>query len=94
MRAALAALVLLAAPAAADSLRCVPREVALEQLADRHGEHPRARGLAPGPVMVELFVSPSGSWTMMVTNADGLSCPFGAGHEMVLLPAPAPGDPS
>lgn len=93
MRAVLTALVLVAAPAAADA-RCVQRDVAVAQLADRHGEHPRARGLSPGPVMVELFVSPSGSWTMMITRGDGLSCPLAAGHEMEMLPAPASGDPS
>ena len=69
---------------------CAPRDHALGQLEKRHQEKILGRGLTPnGKAMVELFVSKSGSWTMLVSHTNGRSCFVAAGdswHEIKPLP--------
>ena len=60
---------------------CGPRDQALRQLENRHSEQVFGRGLAPdGTAIVELFVSKSGSWTVLVSRPDGRSCIVAAGE--------------
>ena len=50
---------------------------------DRHYQEQQIGiGLANmGSSVVELYVSESGSWTILVTRADGLSCVMAAGED-------------
>ncbi|MGI9424064.1 MAG: hypothetical protein ACR2PA_12795 [Hyphomicrobiaceae bacterium] len=60
---------------------CGPRDQALRQLEHHHSEQVFGRGLAPdGTAMMELFVSKSGSWTVLVSRPDGRSCIIAAGE--------------
>ncbi len=77
-------------PAAAQRL-CLPRAAIAERLAVDWGEVPAARGLADGAVL-EVFASPGGTWTMVVTTADGTACVLGAGEAWEMLPAPSDSD--
>ena len=59
---------------------CGPRDSTLGQLEKRHHERVYGRGLTPnGKAMFELFVSKTGSWTVLVSNPNGRSCFVAAG---------------
>jgi hypothetical protein len=79
-----------AAPALAQA-RCAPRADVLAQLAARWGETPRAVGLTPDGLLVEVFASPAGSWTITATRADGRTCLMSSGEGYAAIPAPVPG---
>jgi hypothetical protein len=53
----------------------------IEQLARDFDEHVVSRGLASNGTMLELLVSPQGTWTMLISLPNGNSC-FGAAGEM------------
>jgi len=88
---------LLAQPAAAgDGGRpvCGERERILRQLAEEFGETRRSRGLARGGGVVEIFANArSGSWTIVVTGADGVTCLLAAGEGFEIAPAADLGRP-
>lgn len=72
---------------------CAPRDVALQQLAEKWGETRRSVMLAGGERLFEVFAADdSGTWTILRTSPDGVSCivASGAAYEPVALPAGAP----
>jgi hypothetical protein len=76
----------LAAPAAAQMPSqqmppCGPRVSIIEQLERDFAETPVSRGLASNGTVLELLVSASGTWTMLISLPNGHSC-FGAAGEM------------
>ncbi len=81
----LAATLAIAAPAAAQMQPqmppCGPRVSILEQLEREFAETPVSRGLASNGTILELLVSESGTWTMLISLPNGHSC-FGAAGEM------------
>ena len=84
---------LIAGPADAQAPRCVPRDTAVEQLTQHHGEQVTARGLtSSGQVMFELFATDSGSWTLVTTDARGRSCVVASGDSWMAVPR-IKGDP-
>ncbi len=67
-------------PATAQSA-CVPREVAVEHLGERHAEVPIAMGLTQDGRVVEIFSSNDGAtWTLLATTPNGMSCPLNSGE--------------
>lgn len=72
-------LTLIAAPVMAQ--QCAPYEQARAALADRYGEERQSYGVSQGN-LVEVYASDAGTWTILVTNAEGLSCiaASGAGY--------------
>lgn len=60
---------------------CGPRVSILEQLERDFAETPVSRGLASNGTVLELLVSASGTWTMLISLPNGSSC-FGAAGEM------------
>ena len=73
---------------------CAPRAVVIERLASSYGETRQSIGLAQNNTMVEVFASTNtGSWTITVTNASGLSCLVASGQAFERLaeslPTPA-----
>jgi len=86
---------LLAGPAgAAAQGYCGERAALLRQLEASHREAPAARGLTGRGRVVELLTSDSGSWTIIVTAADGTSCLVAAGEAWEALAPPPPGQGS
>ena len=84
---------LIAGPADAQAPHCVPRDTAVEQLTQHHGEQVTARGLtANGQMMLELFATDSGSWTLVTTDVGGRSCVVASGESWMPVPR-IEGDP-
>jgi len=72
-------------PAQAQQTICALRDDMGKMLDQRFAEQPKAAGLA-GEQIVELLVSENGSWTILVTNADGRSCVVTGGEEWTEKP--------
>jgi hypothetical protein len=82
---------LMAAPAQAQQ-NCAPRQQVIERLAERYGETPRGVGLGNRNSMVEIYASDAtGTWSIVVTSARGLSCLVASGQAWeVIAPVAAP----
>ena len=72
----------LVAPGAAAEANCGPRDKVVTGLAEKYQENRRSMGLAGQSAVIELFVSTTGSWTLMATDTKGVAC---------LLPRAKPG---
>ena len=60
---------------------CLPRADAITKLQRQYHEQQIGIGVASrGSLVIELFVSDSGSWTILMTRADGISCVAAAGE--------------
>lgn len=83
----LAAILLLAfsAPAQAQSV-CGPRAEIIKVLGNKYQEMPKAFGIAGQRNLAELFVSKSGSWTMLMTKPEGVTCILATGQSWEELP--------
>ena len=68
------------APAWGDSLACGPRAAFVKHLTETWGETPRGRGLSITGKVLEIFISPQGTWTVAVTRPDGYMCPVDTGE--------------
>lgn len=71
---------------------CAPRDALVERLSEVYGEERRAVGLVNGGGVIEMFVSPSGSWTLALTRPDGVACLMAAGSDGSII-AVEEGDP-
>jgi len=70
----------MAAPAAAQTV-CGKREDIILQLERKYGETRRSVGVQQGRGVVEVFASrETGSWTILVTDARGMTCLMAAGE--------------
>ena len=81
----------------AQTRQCGARTAVLETLGQTYGETRRGIGLAGQGAVVELYASTeTGSWTVLVTMANGMSClvASGEGWEAVSDDLPARGDPT
>lgn len=77
--------------------QCAKRTMVLDQLGQKYGETRRGMGVAANNTVMEMFASDtSGSWTIIVTLPDGMSClvASGQGYESVAEELPASGDPA
>lgn len=91
MRAAAAVLLAALAPAAARAGGgCAPAAEVAALLARNWGEARRFAGVEPRGVLVELWLSAAGTWTILIVSADGTACLAAAGEAGALLPPPAP----
>ena len=73
---------------------CAARDLVIERLANTYGETRQSIGLAQNNTMVEVFASTdTGSWTITITNAAGLTCLVASGQAFERLaespPTPA-----
>ena len=59
---------------------CTDRETLEGFLADKYKEEPIAMGLIDSSGVMEVYLSESGSWTIVITSANGLSCVIAAGE--------------
>ena len=74
--------VLMAGPVLAQSgQNCAPRDMVVDRLASKYGETRQSMGLGANNAVVEVFASDSsGSWTITVTSANGLTCLVASGQ--------------
>ena len=90
----IASALLLSAQSANAQQVCAPHETVALQLEEKFAELVVGRGLTPnGKAMVELFVSESGSWTMLVSEPSGQSCVVATGEGWRRMPLLV-GDPA
>ncbi|MEM1386855.1 MAG: hypothetical protein AAF748_12950 [Pseudomonadota bacterium] len=70
----------MASPVLAQFSQCAPREKMVETLASKYGEVLAAGGLRGEKHVVEIWAAPdTGSWTAIVTTAQGISCVMASG---------------
>lgn len=74
IRLALALVALSAMPAAAQNTLCGARADLVASLASRYGEARLGAGLQPARGLYEVFVSQSGSWSIILSLPGGVSC--------------------
>ena len=71
----------LALPAAAEQQVCGKRADVIKQLSVKYSEAPAAMGLSSDGGVLEVLASADGNtWTIIVTQPDGLSCMVAAGE--------------
>lgn len=88
---------LLAAQAGFAASPCNPRADVLAHLASKYGETRRAIGLASANQVMEIFANAeSGTWTITVTQPDGVTCLVASGQSFEALAEslPAKGEPA
>ncbi len=80
-----------AAPQAQAQALCGERSALVERLEREFSETPQALGLSEDGALVEIMVSPTGGWTILVTYPMRPSCVVatGEGWESLLVPVPA-----
>lgn len=49
-------------------------------LKEQYGERAMAHGLAHTGAVAEIFTSPKGTWTIIATSPNGMSCMIGSGE--------------
>ena len=93
---AVASLVLAAAPAFAQEQVCGERGRIVQELETKHGEFRRSAGLQDNMIMVEVFASEHGTWTILFTKPTGISCFMAVGqswHDQAPTVLPPEGTP-
>ena len=78
-------------PAAEAQTACGPRDQLVTKLEDGYGESRLGAGLRGSASIFEIWASASsGTWTILVTNTEGISCVMASGeswHDMPVLSA-------
>ena len=72
-------------PASAKEV-CTERNRFLEQLAGSYAENTVGLGLANNGSVLEILTSKKGSWTILVTKPDGMSCVVATGNSWEQVP--------
>ena len=80
-----------AAPALAQ-MPCAPRKDVVRYLGKTFGEVPAMNGLADFGALMEVLVSPQGTWTLIVTAPSGEACVVATGQHWQPV-APDRGEP-
>ncbi|TIN31784.1 MAG: hypothetical protein E5Y31_00515 [Mesorhizobium sp.] len=68
-----------AAPSSA-AQQCAARADMIKALGEKFHENEAARGLINPSVVLEIFVSDQGTWTILATDTHGQSCVITAGE--------------
>ena len=74
------------APAA--SVICGQRETLAGILTDRLQEKHESIGLTDGGMLMELFVSETGAWTLIMTSPNGAACIVATGTDWTQIQKP------
>lgn len=70
---------------------CAPRDTIVERLASKYGESRQSIGLGSNNSMVEVFAaSDTGTWTITVTMANGLTCLVASGQDFETIAEAVP----
>jgi hypothetical protein len=60
--------------------KCGEHDQIVKALSSKYKESRRVMGLVSTQSVMEMFMSPQGTWTMLVTNTQGESCIIAAGE--------------
>lgn len=92
---AAAALVLLCASEAEAQIvsrNCADRDTLVSRLAASYAEVPVSRALSAKGTLVEVLLSPNGTWTLIATRAGNVACIVGTGRNwQFVAPSEDPG---
>jgi hypothetical protein len=83
--------------AQAQQAQCGPRDAVVAHLATKYSETRRSVGLAANNTVMEVYASAdTGSWTITVTTAQGMTCLVASGQNFqpVEEELPAKGSPA
>ena len=69
-------------------MMCGPRGEVVANLEKGYAEHPVSMGLASNGAVIEVFASEAGTFTIVMTKPNGLSCLVAAGNNWEELVAP------
>jgi len=86
-----------ASPAVAAQNVCLPHSDLVKSLKQRHKETLKAAGRVNEQILMEMFVSDSGSFTIAMTYRSGngfVSCIRAAGRDFKEIEQDPPGDPT
>lgn len=83
--AACAAVVMLASPAVAQ-MACGDRVAISQQLDTAYGERTTSLGLTADGLLMEVFSSPGGTWTIIVSYPTGQACVVAHGTDWQSIP--------
>jgi hypothetical protein len=70
----------------AAGVQCAAHKQIVTLLTKKYSEEPVAAGTVNDDRYMQLFVSSSGSWTILVTKVDGQSCIVASGENWEKLP--------
>lgn len=59
---------------------CAPRDAIIKHLKSSYSEKLHSRGLVSEQLLMELYVSKKGSWTILFTSPKGTSCIIASGN--------------
>jgi hypothetical protein len=91
LRLLLAAILLLAClPAFAQPAQCGSRAAILRSLAVQYGEAIVGTGINHAGRLVEILTGPTGTWTIIVTQANGPTCLVTSGDGWIFHPPVTP----
>ena len=71
--------------------RCGPRSEIIKVLSDKYKEFLHGTGTINDQVMMEIFISHTGTWTIIITDTNGTTCILAAGDAWDDLPNPPGG---
>ena len=83
-----------ASEAFAVGVQCAKHNTLVGMLTKKYSENPVAMGTVNEDRFMQLFVSPQGSWTILVTKTNGESCIVAAGQNWEKLPELAKAEPA
>lgn len=85
------ALMLAATQLHAQGRNCGPHDRVTTHLAERFGEARQMIGLATNRLVVEIYASSdTGTWTIIATRPDGVTCLVASGTDADVTPQPLP----
>lgn len=79
------------APTALAQPVCGAHRTVVENLKKGYSETPVSMGVTSGGAILEVYASPEGTWTLVITQPSGLSCLLAAGQDWENLPKLASG---
>ena len=83
----------MATPALAEgSATCANRDKVVSALSEVYAENPVSIGLTEEGAVIEVMASSEGSFTIVVTHPNGLTCPIAAGKAWQTVAAKVTGD--
>jgi hypothetical protein len=90
--AALAAISLVGIAGKAEAApQCGNHDKIVEVLGDKFKETRRVMGVVNSTAVMEIFMSPQGTWTMVITDTRGISCITASGEEWQDVPVAVAG---
>ena len=82
---------MVAAPAAAQIACTTERTELIKHLSRNYQESPVARGLTLDGAVLEVLASKAGSWTILITQPNSVSCVVTSGEAWDTVPLPIKG---